>query len=72
MYFKFTGRHIRFFHFRFSRILFLWVPMEPDPENIPVAVGISLISRPGVEKHLFQVFNLDKDDLGDYSPISHL
>jgi len=28
---------------------------KPDPENINIAVGISLISRLGVEKHAFEV-----------------
>jgi len=29
---------------------------KPDPENIDIAFGISLISRLGLEKHAFQVF----------------
>jgi len=37
----------------------LSIPMgsngKPDPENINIAVGISLISRLGVEKHAFEV-----------------
>ena len=59
MYLKFRGRRLGFFHFRFGRIVFpASIPMslneKLDPENMGVAVGISLISCLGAEIYVFE------------------
>jgi len=42
MHFKFKGHHLWFFHFRFGRIVFPWIPMESRTHNLYNVVGISL------------------------------
>jgi len=56
MYFKFRGRHIVIFNFRFGRIVFWWVGTngKPDTENKDLAFAISSISCLRVEKHAFK------------------
>ena len=47
--FEFLGRHLGFFHFRLSRTVFLYIPMESWTNNLGNAVEILLISRLWVE-----------------------
>jgi len=44
MHFKYRGRYLLFFHFRFGRLVFPWVPMESRTQSLYKVVGISLIA----------------------------